>query len=143
MNSPHIGVGNPEAFRAPYRILVVDDNKDAAESMRMLLQLLGGDVRTAGDGLEALDLAEHFLPHAIVLDIGLPKLDGFQAARRIRAKDWGKNVALVAVSGWCRDEDRQNSADAGFDGHLAKPVPVEQIRNLIQGLLDRAATGTA
>jgi CheY-like chemotaxis protein len=70
-----------------------------------------------------------------VLDIGLLKLDGFQAARRIRAKEWGKNVALVAVSGWCRDEDRQNSADAGFDGHLAKPVPVEQIRNLIQGLL--------
>jgi CheY-like chemotaxis protein len=78
-----------------------------------------------------------------VLDIGLPKRDGFQAARHIRAEDWGKNVVLVAVSGWCRKEDRQNSADAGFDGHLGKAVPVEQIRNLIQGLLDRAATGTA
>ena len=117
----------PGGLSAPYRILVVDDNKDAAESMRMLLKLLGGDVRTAHDGLDALDLAEHFLPHAIVLDIGLPKLDGFQAARRIRSEDWGKNMVLVAVSGWCREEDRQNSADAGFDGHLAKPVPVEQI----------------
>jgi CheY-like chemotaxis protein len=143
MNSPHVGVGDPEAFRAPYRILVVDDNKDAAESMRMLLRLLGGDVRTAHNGLEAIDLAEHFLPHAVVLDIGLPKLDGFQAARRIRAEDWGKNMVLVAVSGWCREEDRQNSADAGFDAHLAKPAPVQQIRNLIQSLLDRATTGTA
>jgi len=143
MKSPCNGDGGPESFRAPYRILVVDDNKDAAESMRMLLELLGGDVRTAHDGLEGLDLAEHFLPHAVVLDIGLPKLDGFHAARRIRAQDWGKKMVLVAVSGWCRDEDRQHSADAGFDGHLAKPVPVDQIRNLIQGLLDQAATGIA
>ncbi len=136
MDSLKIRDGEPEAFRAPYRILVVDDNKDAAESMRLLLQILGGEVRTAHDGLEAVDLAEHFLPHAVVLDIGLPKLDGLNAARRIRAQDWGKNMVLVAVSGWCREEDRQHSADAGFNAHLAKPVRVEQIRNLIQGLLD-------
>jgi CheY-like chemotaxis protein len=89
--------------------------------------------------LEAVELAENFLPHAVVLDIGLPKLDGFHAARRIRSQDWGKGMILVAVSGWCRDEDRQHSAEAGFNGHLAKPVHVEQIRNLIQGLLDGAA----
>jgi CheY-like chemotaxis protein len=126
----------PEPFRSPYRILVVDDNRDTAESMRLLLQLLGGDVRTAHDGLAALELAEQFLPHAIVLDIGLPKLDGFRAARHIRQQEWGKPMALVAVSGWCRDEDRRQSAEAGFDGHLAKPVCVTEIRDLIQGLMD-------
>jgi CheY-like chemotaxis protein len=131
--------GDPLAFREPYRILVVDDNKDAAESLRMLLKILGGEVQMAYDGLTALEVAERFLPHAIVLDLGLPKLDGFSAARQIRAQDWGKGMVLVAVSGWCRDEDRQRSADAGFNGHLAKPVRVDEIRNLIQGLLDGTA----
>jgi CheY-like chemotaxis protein len=117
----------------------VDDNKDAAESLRLLLQILGGDVRTAYDGVEALQLAEQFLPHAIVLDIGLPKLDGYSAARHIRAQAWGKEMVLVAVSGWCRDEDRLKSVDAGFNGHLAKPVDAEQIRNMIQDFLDGAS----
>lgn len=131
--------GDPLAFRAPYRILVVDDNQDAAESLRMLLKLLGAEVQLAHDGLAALEMAERFLPHAIVLDLGLPKLDGFSAARQIRAQDWGKEMVLVAVSGWCRDEDRQRSADAGFNSHLAKPVRVEEIRDLIQGFLDARA----
>jgi CheY-like chemotaxis protein len=135
--------GQPQPFRAPYRILVVDDNRDAAESMRMLLQLLGGEVRTAYDGLEALASAERFLPQAVLLDIGLPKLDGFSAARHIRAQDWGKSMILVALSGWCREEDRQHSLSAGFNGHLAKPVEVEEIRNLIQGLLDGALPQSA
>jgi CheY-like chemotaxis protein len=130
--------GEPQAFRAPYRILVVDDNRDAAESMRVLLQLLGGEVLTAYDGLQALASAERFLPHAVLLDIGLPKLDGFCAAQHIRAQDWGKNMILVAISGWCREEDRQHSRSAGFNGHLAKPVHVDEVRNLIQGLLDGA-----
>jgi CheY-like chemotaxis protein len=139
MDAPQARDGEPQSFRAPYRILVVDDNKDAAESLRLLLQILGGDVRTAYDGVEALQLAEQFLPHAIVLDIGLPKLDGYSAARHIRAQAWGKETVLVAVSGWCRDEDRLKSVDAGFNGHLAKPVDAEQIRNMIQDFLDGAS----
>jgi CheY-like chemotaxis protein len=139
MDVPQDSDGAPQSFRAPYRILVVDDNKDAAESLRLLLQILGGDVRTAYDGVEALQLAEQFLPHAIVLDIGLPKLDGYSAARHIRAQAWGKEMVLVAVSGWCRDEDRLKSLDAGFNGHLAKPVDAEQIRNMIQDFLDGAS----
>jgi CheY-like chemotaxis protein len=131
--------GELQAFRAPYRFLVVDDNRDAADSMRLVLQLLGGHVRTAYDGLAALDVAEKFLPHAVILDIGLPKLDGLRAARLIREQEWGKGMVLLAVSGWCRDEDRQHSIEAGFDGHLPKPVHVEQIRNLLQELLDAAA----
>lgn len=75
-----------------------------------------------------------------MLDIGLPKLDGFRAARHIRQQEWGKAMVLVALSGWCRDEDRQQSAEAGFDGHLAKPVCVADIRNLIQDLIDQLAT---
>jgi CheY-like chemotaxis protein len=138
MDSQRTADGRPEAFRAPYRILVVDDNKDAAESLQMLLRLLGSEVRTAYDGLRALELAEQFLPHAVVLDIGLPKLDGFHAARLIRAQEWGQSMVLVAVSGWCRDVDREQSLNAGFDGHLAKPVRVEELRNLIQSLLDGA-----
>jgi CheY-like chemotaxis protein len=133
------GTDQPAPFRGPYRILVVDDNRDAAETMQQLLHLLGGEVCTAHDGLAALERAERFLPHAIVLDIGLPKLDGLRAARHIRAQDWGKRMALVAVSGWCRDEDRQHTAEAGFDGHLAKPVCVAEIRDLIQGLMDALA----
>ena len=143
MDVPQDRNGAPQSFRAPYRILVVDDNKDAAESLRLLLQILGGDVRTAHDGLEALELAERFRPHAIVLDIGLPKLDGYGAARQIRAQDWGKGMVLVAVSGWCRDEDRLKSVDAGFNGHFAKPVEAEQIRNMIQDFLDGAPPSVA
>ena len=128
----------PEAFHASYRILVVDDNQDAAESMRMLLRILGGEVRTANDGIAALDVAERFLPQAVLLDIGLPKLDGLRVARHIRAQDWGRSMILVAVSGWCREEDCQKTLEAGFDAHLAKPVQFEQVRNLLQQLLDKA-----
>jgi CheY-like chemotaxis protein len=141
---PHSSTdGQPEAFRAPYRFLVVDDNRDAAYTMWRLLQLLGGEVRTAHDGLEALAWAEQFLPHAIVLDIALPKLNGYEVAREIRARSWGGGMILVAVSGWCRDQDRQRALDAGFHAHLAKPVALKDLRDLLQGLLDgqpRAST---
>jgi CheY-like chemotaxis protein len=136
MESQRAANSQPAPFRACYRMLVVDDNKDAAESLQFLLKLLGAEVRIAHDGIEALELAEQYLPQVIVLDIGLPKLDGFHAAERIRQCEWGKDMVLLAVSGWCRDEDREHSHASGFDGHLAKPVRVEELRNLIQRLLD-------
>jgi CheY-like chemotaxis protein len=129
----------PAPFRTCYRILVVDDNRDAAESLQFLLRLLGAEVQVAHDGIAALEMAEQYRPHVVVLDIGLPKLDGYQAAKSIRECEWGKDMVLVAVSGWCREEDREHSQASGLNGHLAKPVRVEEIRNLIQQLLDDVA----
>jgi CheY-like chemotaxis protein len=126
----------PEPFRAAYRFLVVEDNFDSAMSMQLLLQLLGGEVRVAYDGIQALQLAEEFQPHAVLLDIGLPQVDGYEVARRMRGKEWGKNMIVLAVSGWCRNEDRQHALEAGFDAHLPKPVGVELIRETLQTLLD-------
>jgi CheY-like chemotaxis protein len=122
-------------FRAPHRILVVDDNHDAAESMQVLLRLMGANVCAAFDGLEALEVAATFRPEAVLLDIGMPKLHGYDTARRFREEEWGKDMVLVALTGWAREEDRRRSEEAGFDGHLVKPVEVSALRDLLERLL--------
>ncbi len=104
------------------RILVVDDNMDSAESLSMLLKMTGNEVRMAHDGREAVDTAADFLPQVILLDIGLPVLNGYEAAREIRRQPWGEKMILIALTGWGQDEDRQRSKDAGFDSHMVKPV---------------------
>ncbi len=104
------------------RILVVDDNIDSAESLAMLLEITGHEVRMAHDGREAVNVASAFLPEVILLDIGLPKLNGYEAAREIRQHPWGVKMTLIALTGWGQDEDRQKSKDAGFDSHMVKPV---------------------
>jgi two-component system, chemotaxis family, CheB/CheR fusion protein len=113
------------------RILVVDDNRDAAESLAMLLELTGNETHTAHDGLEALETAAQVRPDLILLDIGLPKINGYEAARRIREQPWGKSVVLVALTGWGQAEDRQKSREAGFDGHIVKPVDLEALTRLL------------
>lgn len=114
---------SPEVVAAaPRRILVVDDNRDSAMSLAILLKLTGNDVQTAHDGLEALQKAEDFQPDLILLDIGLPKLNGYDACRQIRQQPWGKDITIVALTGWGQDEDRRKSKEAGFDNHLVKPV---------------------
>jgi len=112
------------------RILVVDDNKDAADSLGFLLRTHGADVRIAYDGLEAVGAAVAFLPDIVLLDIGLPKLYGYDVARRIRDAR-GKEVLLIAITGWGQEEDRRRSREAGFDHHLTKPVQFEQLLRLI------------
>ncbi|MBC7603536.1 MAG: PAS domain-containing protein [Ramlibacter sp.] len=108
---------------AHLRILVVDDNPDAADSMAKLLELSGHVVRIACDGLQAVEAAAHWTPDVVLLDIGLPKLDGYEAARRIRAqRNGGDGVMLIATTGWGQDDDRRRSREAGFDAHLTKPV---------------------
>jgi CheY-like chemotaxis protein len=124
-------------FRAAHRILVVDDNRDAAESMKVLLRLMGAEVTTAFDGLEALEVAATFRPEAVLLDIGMPKLHGYDTARRFRQEEWGREIVIVALTGWGRDEDRRRAEEAGFDGHLVKPVHVAALRQLLERLLDR------
>ena len=117
----------------PMRILVVDDNSDSADSLGMLFRLLGHDVRTAHDGLEAIAAADAFRPNAIVLDIGLPKLDGYEVARQIRRLDWGRKTTLIAVTGWGQTEDKERSEEAGFDHHLVKPVDPSALLDLLTG----------
>lgn len=116
------------------RILVVDDNKDSADSLRMLLRLKGNEIRTAHDGLEAVEVAERFHPELVLLDIGLPKLNGYEVARHIRQQPWGRNVILAALTGWGQDEDRRRSQEAGFNFHIVKPVDLAALERLLAGL---------
>jgi len=113
------------------RILVVDDNRDSAESLAMLLNLMGNETHIAYDGLEAVEAAATVKPDVILLDIGLPKLNGYEACRRIREQPWGRNMVLVALTGWGQEEDRQKSREAGFDGHIVKPVDHAALTKLL------------
>jgi PAS domain S-box-containing protein len=116
------------------RVLVVDDNRDAAASLAMMLSLAGHDTRTAQDGLEAVELAEAFRPDVMLLDIGMPKLNGYDACRRIREQPWGKGIVMVAVTGWGQEDDRCRSQDAGFDQHMVKPVDPAALEKLLAEL---------
>jgi CheY-like chemotaxis protein len=109
------------------RVLVVDDNVDSAEALAMILKIKGNEVQIAYDGLEAVELANVFRPNAIILDIGLPRLNGYEAAREIRRQEWGSETVLIALTGWGQQEDRQRSKDAGFDSHMVKPVDYERL----------------
>ena len=113
------------------RILVVDDNVDNAESLSMLLSLNGHETRVAFDGLVALELAGQFRPEVVLLDIGLPKMNGLDVCRHIRKEPWGGEIKIIAVTGWGQDIDRQKSADAGFDHHLVKPVQYSHIEQAL------------
>jgi two-component system, chemotaxis family, CheB/CheR fusion protein len=119
---------------AGLKILVVDDNRDAADTCAMLLELSGHHVQTAYTGQRALDLAEAFRPHVILLDIGIPDLDGYQLARKVRACFWGRKTVLIAVTGWGQEEDRRRAFEAGFNHHLTKPIEAETVESLIQSL---------
>ena len=114
------------------RILVADDNRDAAETLSLLLELDGHEVRTAYDGAEALQIAEEFAPQIALLDIGMPSLDGYQTARRIREQPWGSAMLLVALTGWGQEQDRRQATAAGFNCHLVKPVDPQTIGALIE-----------
>jgi DNA-binding response OmpR family regulator len=103
-------------------VVVVDDNVDAADTLDTLLTLAGIETRVAHDGIEALYAAAEFRPDAMIVDIGLPKLDGYGVAQRMRAAPWAAGMKLIALSGWAQESDRLKSREAGFDIHLAKPV---------------------
>ena len=113
------------------RILLVDDNRDSADSLAMLLKVMGHEVRIAHDGLEAVEGAATFQPHVILLDIGLPRLNGYEAARRIREQQRHKDLTLVALTGFGQDEDRRRAEEAGFDAHMVKPVDFAALAKLL------------
>jgi PAS domain S-box-containing protein len=117
-----------------HRILIVDDNRDAATSLATLLRLTGNETQTSYDGLEAVEAAAMFRPEVVLLDISLPKMNGYDACRRIRQQPWGKNMVLVALTGWGQDEDRRQSKDAGFDHHMVKPLDLATFMEMLTSL---------
>ena len=121
----------PEANAASTtRVLVVDDNEDAANSLATLLEVMGYDVRTAYDGPEGIEAADTFHPAVALLDIGLPRLSGYDIARHVR-QHLGQDVLLVAITGWGQDEDRRRAREAGFDHHFTKPADFDALLALI------------
>ncbi len=116
------------------RLLVVDDNKDAAESMSMLLEMWGYEVAFAYDGPSALETARQWQPEAVFLDIGLPGMDGYEVAARLRALPQTKDAVLIAITGYGQEDDRLRSRRAGIDHHLVKPVAPDALRSLIDSL---------
>jgi len=123
----------PEEPAAPAgrRILVADDNHDAAESLAMMLRMGGNDVRTGRDGVEAVTIAQSYHPQVVLLDIGMPRMNGYDAARRIRSEPWGREMMLIALTGWGQDEDKRRAREAGFDHHLTKPVDADELEKLV------------
>ncbi len=114
------------------RILVADDMRDNADTLGLMLRVLGNEVTLAYGGEEAVRLAEQFRPHIALLDIGMPKVNGFETALRIRSQPWGEKIKLVALTGWAREEDRNRTKAAGFDHHLVKPVALASLIELIE-----------
>jgi signal transduction histidine kinase/ActR/RegA family two-component response regulator len=122
------------AMATAWRILVVDDSEDSARSMAKVLKLLKNEVRTANDGEQAVQAASAFRPDVILMDLGMPRVNGYEATRQIRELDWGRSVAIIALTGWGQDIDRAKSREAGFDGHLVKPVNLAELERLLAEL---------
>ena len=113
-------------------VLVADDNRDAAESLAFFLQVAGHIVNTAFDGEQAFEMAERIRPDITFLDLGMPKMNGYEVCRRIRATDWGKQIILIAQTGWGQEEDKRRTRAAGFDAHLVKPVDPMAVMKLVE-----------
>jgi PAS domain S-box-containing protein len=118
------------------KILIADDNRDAADSLAMVLEMSGYPVEVAHSGQQALQKAKDSSPDAIILDIGMPDMTGYEVARRIRAQDWGKHVFLLAITGWGQAEDKERAMTAGFDRHLTKPVDTDTVEEILKAFLD-------
>jgi CheY-like chemotaxis protein len=121
------------------RILLADDNVDALESLATVLRLRGHEVYSAPNGAIALETAARHMPEVALLDIGMPLVDGYEVARRIRAQEWGKSVTLVALTGWGQESDRRRSREAGFDTHLVKPLDLDRLTALLAQLPARGS----
>ena len=113
------------------RILVVDDNRDATDGLAMMLQMEGHHIQAAYDGLEAIQVAASFRPELVLLDIGIPKMNGYEVARHIRKQPWGNSMVLIAMTGWGQEKDKRRSLEAGFDHHQTKPVDAATLEKLL------------
>jgi CheY-like chemotaxis protein/two-component sensor histidine kinase len=119
---------------AALKLLLADDNRDAAETCAMLLESEGHRVYQAHNGPQALELAERYRPDALLLDIGMPDMNGYELAKKIRSVEWGKQILLIAVTGWGQADDKRRAREAGFDHHLVKPIDIQQLRSLLAAL---------
>jgi CheY-like chemotaxis protein len=122
------------ATTAVRRVLIVDDNEDAATSLAMLLKVMNCDARVAHGGFEALEIAPEFRPELVLLDLGMPKLNGYDTCRRMRAEPWGRTSKIVALTGWTKAESDLRAEEAGFDEHLVKPADRATLRKLLGSL---------
>lgn len=129
--------------RPARRALVVDDNVDNAESLALLMRLYGDDVRTAHNGIEALELGECFRPEIVLLDIGMPRMNGYETCRALRERAWGREAIVIAQTGWGQTEDRQRALQAGFDAHLVKPIEFVALAELLAALEAQRVERTA
>jgi CheY-like chemotaxis protein len=134
LGQPPTAEGSLPSGASSLRVLIVDDNRDAADSLAMLLRITGNEIRTSYDGLEALQVASDFRPEVVLLDIGLPKIDGHEVAQRLRREPWGQRICLIAVTGWSDESDRARSRAAGFDHHLVKPLDTGHLAKLLDSL---------
>ena len=125
---------------ARHRVLLVDDNPDSSEPLSLLLQTKGFDTRISTDGEQAISVADEFLPDCVVLDLGLPGIDGYEVARLLRARPYGRDVVLVALTGWAGREVRSRAADAGFDYHLVKPVNWVELERIVDSVARPSAS---
>jgi CheY-like chemotaxis protein len=121
------------------RILIADDNEDGADTLGTLLQMFGHRTHLARDGQEAVEVAERERPDVVLLDIGMPRLNGYEACRVIRSHEWGKDMLLVAVTGWGQETDQLRSKQAGFDAHLVKPITLEAVTEVLAAAPQRAS----
>jgi PAS domain S-box-containing protein len=129
------GDSSPE-YDTKRRVLIVDDNRDSADSLAMLMEITGNETYLAHDGVEAVDAVEKYRPQVVLLDIGLPRLDGHEVCRQIREQPWGKDIVIIALTGWGQEDDRRKSQEAGFNGHLVKPVDYDKLLALLSELMN-------
>ena len=134
----HAGADGTQRSISQRRIVIVDDNRDSAESLAMLLEITGNQTFMAHDGLEAIDVIEQQRPEVALLDIGLPGLSGHEVCRRVREQPWGKEIVMIALTGWGQEDDRRKSVEAGFNGHLVKPVDYDNLLKLLNTLTNGA-----
>ena len=137
LESPGAPPPSPAALEARHlKVLVADDNRDAADSLAMVLEMSRYQVLVAHTGEQALQIARQNLPHAMILDIGMPDITGYDVAREIRREPWGTDVLLLAITGWGQREDKERASAAGFDHHLTKPVDADQVEKLLRRFCD-------
>lgn len=131
VETDHVMTPIRPATHRPLRILVADDNRDAAHTLAMMLDLEGHDVRTAHDGLETLAIGQLFKPELILLDIAMPVLNGYETARQVRDRTWGRSAYLVALTAWGHDSDRRTALENGFQDHIVKPASLDKLRSVV------------
>jgi PAS domain S-box-containing protein len=136
LSQPSFPISEP-AGAAGCKVLVADDNQDAALSLASMLKMLGNEVSTAHDGQEAIDVGENLHPDIVLLDIGMPRLNGYETAKRMRERPWGRDAVLVAITGWGQEEDKKRAMLAGFDHHLVKPAEISELRRILVDALQQ------